>query len=61
MGGILFSLKLEGQDWQCIFHAFEREKEMEVQTPKYKRIQTTEEKEDDGTEYCNETGCGNKI
>ena len=22
MGGIPFSLKLEGQDWQCIFHAF---------------------------------------
>ena len=22
MGGISFSLKLEGQDWQCIFHAF---------------------------------------
>ena len=22
MGGIPFSLKLEGQEWQCIFHAF---------------------------------------
>ena len=24
IGGIPLSLKLEGQDWQCIFHAFQQ-------------------------------------